>query len=219
VRPWSTVLRAPTSNGDVYFKASAPGFAHEPATLLVLARRRPHCVPRPLATDIECGWMLLDDLGSDGGARLRETLQADRDLAHWERLLPVYAELQRTVAGQTTELLALDVPDRHPDDLPARFEYLLADTTVNLSPDERADLCALAPRVSALCTALSDGAGSVPATSLDHGDLHDGNIFVKNDGRRRCCYVFFDWGDCAVTHPFFSLRGVFVSLENTLGLA
>jgi hypothetical protein len=211
VRPWSTVLRVPTSEGVVYFKAGAPGFAHEPATLLVLARRRPHCVPRPLATDIECGWMLLGDLGQEGGTRLRETLRTDRDLAHWERLLPIYAELQTTAAGQTSELLALGAPDCQAAGLPVRFERLLAEADT-LTSKERERLHALAPRLAALCAELE--AGPVPAAALEHGDLHDGNIFVQKGG-----YVFFDWGDCTITHPFLSLRSVLVSVENTLGLA
>ena len=207
LRPWSAVLRVPTANGAVFFKAGAPGFAHEPAALLVLARRRPDCVSRPLATDIEAGWMLLED----GGVRLRETLQSDRNLTHWEKLLPVYAELQGAVAGQTAELLALGAPDQHPAGLPARFENLLTDDAHELSASERDRLMALAPRLSALCAELT--AGIVPAASLDHGDLHDGNIFVQEGG-----YLFFDWGDCTITHPFFSLRTAFVSIETTLGL-
>ena len=49
--------------------------------------------------------------------------------------------------------------------------------------------------------------------SLDHGDFHDGNIFHQ-DSRT----VFFDWGDSSITHPFFSLRTTYVSIENTLRL-
>jgi hypothetical protein len=44
--------------------------------------------------------------------------------------------------------------------------------------------------------------------------LHDGNIFLNDSG-----YVFFDWGDCSWTHPFFSLRTACVSAENTLNIA
>ena len=47
----------------------------------------------------------------------------------------------------------------------------------------------------------------------EDGDFHDGNIFLES-GR----YVFFDWGDCSVAHPFFSLRTVSVSLEYSLGV-
>jgi hypothetical protein len=44
--------------------------------------------------------------------------------------------------------------------------------------------------------------------------LHDANVFVKN-GRT----LFFDWGDSSIAHPFFSLRTVFVSMENSFDLA
>src|SRR3989304_2581881 len=40
VRPWSTVLRAPTTKGDIYFKAAMPALAHEPGLTQALALRR-----------------------------------------------------------------------------------------------------------------------------------------------------------------------------------
>ena len=69
----------------------------------------------------------------------------------------------------------------------------------------------LAPRLRAECDELE--AFNIPA-SLNHGDLHDGNVLVGT-GRT----IFFDWGDCSLTHPFISLRTVFVSIENSLELA
>jgi len=39
----------------------------------------------------------------------------------------------------------------------------------------------------------------VPET-IQHDDLHDGNVFVR-DAR----YLFFDWGDSCVSHPFLSM--------------
>jgi aminoglycoside phosphotransferase (APT) family kinase protein len=39
------------------------------------------------------------------------------------------------------------------------------------------------------------------AATLDHADLHDGQILVAGPGR----YTFFDWGDANVGHPFCSL--------------
>ena len=127
VRPWSTVLRVPTGEGTVFFKASAPVCAHEPAATLALARWRPDCLPRVLAADIECGWTLL----ADGGTRLREILRADRDPAHlrrWEALLPTLAELEIALSGRLTHLLAFGTPDRRLATLPAQYEALLADT-------------------------------------------------------------------------------------------
>jgi Ser/Thr protein kinase RdoA (MazF antagonist) len=47
----------------------------------------------------------------------------------------------------------------------------------------------------------------IPET-IQHDDLHDGQVFVR-DGR----YLFFDWGDASVSHPFLSLS---VTLEGVL---
>jgi hypothetical protein len=38
--------------------------------------------------------------------------------------------------------------------------------------------------------------------TLDHADLHDGQLFHPAPGR----FTFFDWGDATVSHPFCSLR-------------
>ena len=44
-------------------------------------------------------------------------------------------------------------------------------------------------------------ASSGVATTLDHSDLHNQQIFDRGDGR----YAVFDWGDASVGHPFTSL--------------
>ena len=43
------------------------------------------------------------------------------------------------------------------------------------------------------------------AETLQHDDLHDGQVFVK-DGRN----LILDWGDAVVSHPFFTMS---VTLE------
>lgn len=211
VRPWSTVLRVPTPAGAVYFKASTAVLAHEAALTQALSRWRPGQVPQVLATNLQRGWMLM----RDGGTRLREVLKVDRNLGHWETLLPLYAEVQMDLAHRLPDLLALGIPDRRMATLPVQFEELLTDIEVlridqpnGLTSTDYRRLRYLAPYVAALCDRLA--ASSVPE-SINHGDFHDGNIFLR-DGR----YVFFDWGDGSVSHPFFSLRTVFVSVEYTL---
>jgi len=148
---------------------------------------------------------------------LRETIKFDRDLRHWEMVLRRYAELQMVMAQLLPELLALGLPDGRPATLPQQFERLMSNESVlrlgqpdGLAVEEHHRLNALTPRVIELCEQLA--ASHVP-DSIDHGDLHDGNIFFRG-GR----YLFFDWGDSSAGHPFISLRTVFVSLENTLGL-
>ena len=209
--PWSTVLRVPTTAGDLWFKA--PNLSREAALTSALMRYAPYWVLPLLAVDVERGWMLMPD----GGTRLRELVRGDRTFRHWLPVLPAYAELQITLTAHVDELLAVGVPDRRLITLPAQFARLLEDQEIlridrqpGLSTAQYRRLHDLAPRIEALCAELASY--GVPET-LNHGDLHDGNIFVM-DSRPR----FFDWGDATVSHPFYSLRTVLVSAEISLEL-
>lgn len=212
VRPWSTVLHVPTIEGAVYCKASAEVLSHEPGLTKSLSLWRPEYLPRVLAADTEHGWMLM----ADGGTRLREVIKTDRDIRHWEKLLPHYADFQIELADRLTDLLALGIPDRRLATIPEQYEKLLDNKdillighSVGLTSAEYLRLRNMKTHLGSLCERL---ANSPVPESIHHGDFHDGNIFL-NDHH----YVFFDWGDSSVAHPFFSLRTAFVSLEYTLG--
>jgi hypothetical protein len=214
IRPWSTVLRAPISSGDVYFKAVPPLLKHEVAVTEALARWRPDCIPHIRATDLERGWMLM----SDSGTRLRDIIRPTQDISPWLDVLPLYAKLQIEMSSHLEALFALGAPDRSLAILPSLYELLLGDREIlridrthGLTSREYERLLDLTPRLTELCGELAKH--SIPE-SLHHGDLHDGNIFRQHDR-----YIFFDWGDCSITHPFFSFRTVMVSNENSLGLA
>jgi hypothetical protein len=208
VMPWSTVLRVPTSSGSVWFKANVPALAHEAAVVQILAGQRPDLLPELLATDLERGWMLQ----ADGGTRLRELLEENRDYDVWERILPLYAELQIAAADDRDRLLAAGVPDRQLNVLPGQFEELLGDgaALVSLTANELERLGKLVPRIEEECREL--GAYELPET-IQHDDLHDGQVFVR-DGR----YVFFDWGDACISHPFFTLVVTLAVLAHRLEL-
>ena len=66
-------------------------------------------------------------------------------------------------------------------------------------------LRALASSLKDRCASLAHHA--IPAT-VEHGDLWPGNIVVEGDH-----YVFFDWSDCTLSHPFFSLT-TFLALDD-----
>ena len=214
IRPWSTVLRAPTSDGDVYFKAVPSLLKHEVAITEALARWRPDCIPHIRAADSDRGWMIM----SDSGTRLRDIIRPNQDIRPWFSVLPLYAKLQIEMSSQVDALLALGAPDRRLAVLPRLYvelltdrEILRIDQTPGLTSEEYARLNDLTPRLAAICGELAKH--SIPE-SLHHGDLHDGNIFFQHER-----YIFFDWGDCSITHPFFSFRTVMASNENSLGLA
>ena len=196
---WSAVLRLPTDDGTFYFKAVAPLHGFEPELTARLARLRPGAVTEVVAIDEERRWLLT----RDAGTRLRELVHGPEDLRLWEEALPRYAELQLAAAAECAELLELGVPDQRCSTLPRLLGRILDDAGAlragddALTDDQLAELRRRAPSFAAACERLA-GYG-IPET-IQHDDLHDGNVFV-NDGR----YVFFDWGDSCVSHPFTSL--------------
>jgi hypothetical protein len=202
LRTWSisTVLRVPTATGDVYFKAVPPVFCAEPPLTSELARRHPGHVPTVVALDHDRHWMLTDDFG---GTALEEVDDGDA----WDRALRTYAELQLAWSDRLEDLRALGCPDRSLRALEAEIEPALADVDSMktgrkaLTHDELAALPRLARRLRETCAEVR--ALGVPA-SLEHGDLHAGNISIRN-GRP----LFFDWTDGCVAPPFLSLVPLF----------
>jgi Phosphotransferase enzyme family len=197
---WSTVLRVPTSDGVVWFKACHPSHGFEPALTLELARLRPGRVIEVLATDLDRGWMI----SADAGQRLRELLASPDDLGRWEEFLPLYADVQLATADCIGPFLELGVPDERLPVLPTHLEEVLADRDIllvdredGLDETQHEQLIASVPGVERLCAELADA--GIPET-VQHDDLHDGNVFVR-DG----VYLTFDWGDSCISHPFHTL--------------
>ncbi len=199
VYPWSTVLRVPTAEDPLWFKATTQevhGF--EPRLTEILAKTRPDRVTELVEIDAGRAWMLM----RDAGTRLREL--EPPDLGAWETILPRYAELQIAVAPKAAELLALGVPDQRLAGLPGKVEALLDDDralmlgeSVELSPEGRDELRRRLPELRALVQRLE--AFGIPET-IQHDDLHDGQVFVR-DGHSR----ILDWGDSCISHPFHTL--------------
>ncbi|HEY7623595.1 MAG TPA: phosphotransferase [Candidatus Limnocylindria bacterium] len=212
VRPWSTVFRIATARDPIYFKAVWPLQRPEVGISDSLAAWRPNDVAGVPAIDERRGWFLMED----AGIRLREVLAKDKDVRHWHRIVPRYAELQLAVATHVSELLAHGAPDRRGEALPGAYEQLLRKKKLlrvgakdGLSEKEHARLLSLVPRVRDWCEQI---AGSVP-DSINHDDLHDGQVFVKNGH-----YRVLDWGDANVSHPFCSLAVVLRSVGYTFKL-
>ena len=214
IRPWSAVLRVPTSDGLFYFKATAAVLAYEPALTDFLGRLHPEVIPDLLAVDLQRRWMLM----RDSGRPLRAFIKSEKSLKRWRSIMPVYAGLQKELMPRREELLALGVLDRRLDTLPAQFKRLIADEPAllidqpeSLTAAEYKRLKAAGKDFERMCAELASF--NIPAT-LHHDDFHDGNLFVQN-GR----VIFTDWGESAITHPFFTLvvmlRGAGNSLELT----
>jgi len=198
VRSWqrSAILRVPTNEGYLYFKAVPPVFAHEIALTEFLARHYPAHMPHVLAVERQQQWMLMAEVC---GTMVEEF----DDLDTWQAFLRRYAEMQIEQAQQVGDLLALGVPERRLPHLLAEMDALLEDTEV-LRPGpygfhdaELAQMRGMATQLKDMCAELADY--GLP-DSLDHGDLWPQQILISNGAP-----VFIDWSDSSITHPFFSL--------------
>jgi hypothetical protein len=217
VTPWSTAMRIPTEHGPVWFKASGPGPAHEGPLLQRFRELRIARVLLPLAVHPDRPWLLFDD----GGPTLRATRPAgdgDHDLIAWERILTEYAELQRSVEVDSATLLAVGTPDGRPERLPVELERLLDDEAMwsRADPDERVAADHARRRLREAGGLVQAAVGELASTripsTVQHDDLHGGNILVGPEGDR-----FFDWGDAVVAHPFGTMTTTFNSIAHKTG--
>jgi hypothetical protein len=192
VRSWATVLRVPTADGPVWFKANTAELRHEVAIVERVSRRVPERVPALLASDVDRGWMLM----ADAGERLREVVVSEHSLARWHDVLSGAADLHRALEPDVEDLLAAGVPDLRLAGLADGYAELV--DRIEVEPRFR--------EATSRVRELVDELASYGVTeTLQHDDLHDGQVFVK-DGRN----LVMDWGDGVVSHPFFTLS---VTLE------
>jgi hypothetical protein len=192
VRTWATALRVPTADGPVWFKANTPALRHEVAVVERVSARVPDRVPPLLASDVGRGWMLM----ADAGDRLREVVVEERSLHRWHDVLAGAADVALALEPDVDDLVAAGVPDLRL----ARLADDYAELVHRIEVEQR--FRDAVGRVRDLVDELASYA--VPET-LQHDDLHDGQVFVK-DGRN----LILDWGDAVISHPFFTMS---VTLE------
>lgn len=212
IRQWSTVMTVPTDDEMLFFKASNSLFAYETALTDYLARFRPEIFPELLAVDIKRHWMLMRDAGTP----LRHFVRTEKSIERWKDILPLYVNLQKDIAERVTDLLALGVMDRRITKLPEMFEDLIADESAmlldqedSLTSEEYARLKNYGSEFARMCEKLASF--GIPET-IHHDDFHDGNIFIRNEK-----VTFTDWGESAVTHPFFTLVVMMRGVDNSIG--
>jgi Phosphotransferase enzyme family len=186
-RPWSTVLRVPTGDGDLFLKQEHPMQAYEVPLVTALFRRWPDRVPEVVAADIARAWLLL----RDGGVNVAESGAVDA----FRLALRLYGELQVAETRHVGEFLAMGLRDLRLPVVRDLYEPFF-ERDHGLEPGEVRRLLALTPRYHDLCAQLD--AFDLPA-SIQHDDLHQWNVFVR--GERIAIY---DWGDSSVGFPLWS---------------
>lgn len=200
VRPWSTVFRVPTGGGAVYVKCCGPTQRFEPRLTALLHREFPGLVTEVLTLHPTQPWMLI----AEGGKKLGDVYESDELLRAWREILPRCAQLQRDITSRTDEIIAFGTPDHRAEPLLAGLDDVIAnepavsgDRSDRLTGDEGLALRSVRTRLvvglRALATLGIDD-------TLNHDDLHQNNVLVRDGGP-----LIFDWGDACVSHPFLTL--------------
>lgn len=197
----SAVLLIPAEEGSLYFKAVIPQAAYEAELSKHLNKLFKGKSADIIDINEKEGWLLMRDIK---GHPLREL----RDKALWQRAINEYAKLQVQEVENTDMLISMGVPDRRlhklRDEIDKNLEAMCA---TGLNEEETSKILALKPELLRMC---EDMEGIVP-TSIEHGDLHSNNIRLSEEE-----IVFFDWGDAAVAHPFFSTRIFWNSIDELI---
>jgi len=193
----SSILRARTDAGDLYFKQSLrlPALSDEPTLIVALGARYRGRVPAAVGVDRRRCWMLLEDFGRPVGTAASPEV--------WRDVFSALARLQVDAADHVEELAASGCRKRDLGRWTDRIEPTLEDAASlsALDAGERRRLRRLAPRLEDISGELQRYA--VPP-SLVHGDLHLANVALY-----RGEYLFFDWADACVSHPFLDVAYVF----------
>ncbi len=210
-RFWSVVLTVETDAGRLWFKENNPGQRFEARLAGELAELAPGAVLTPIAADVARDRMLTVDAGPvlrDRGPVCAED---------WCAIVSRYAVLQRAASANRDRILAAGVP-RQPAsgavEYVAEHVDLLArtpgDHPLHLDADAARGLHTGLPRLADAVAEL-DALG-IP-DSLDHNDLHEGNVFRAPDGG----VLLHDFGNAVWGPPFASLASPVWALQRRWG--
>ncbi len=203
-RSWfiSSLLRLPTTLGEVYFKAVPATDVHEPLLTKMLASQYLTLAPPVLAVHEEKRWVLMKAVV---GKKVVPNANPAEYIGRLETLLYTYAQMQQDYTKHIGILLALGCYDwrlekliKDIDPFFAELDAILQGARNPLTHEEQEAFQSVIPHLKTLCVELLQL--GIP-TSLHHGDFHRGNILVNET----TC-TLLDWsGFVGVTHPFLSL--------------
>lgn len=185
VRPWSTQLVVDTDHGRVWFKASAPGTTPEVAVYDELGDVAPDLLQPIWAHDADERWLL----APDQGPVLRDLATPDTATSLTSAVLRRYARLQRASAKVVDRLCDKGVRRLEPHDLVREWDEGGFGRVATTRLADAADRLA---------------AAGFPMT-IQHDDLHLGNVFGDGSAAGAHDARIFDWGDAYIGHPLCSL--------------
>lgn len=194
-RPWADVWRVETAEGRWWLKVNKAGTTYEPRLLAHLHDLGSDLIP-PSRVHPEQPWALLADAGVAVSDAPVDPLA---EVEVWCTLLPAYAELQQASA-RVGPPVGAGVPDFSPRRLVAQLDAAWADQPWFTGDVTYPELDTRFSGMRARLVAVADQLHGGRAPTVQHDDLHGGNVFI-DQGRLR----LIDWGDAVWGHPLGTL--------------
>ncbi|CAF2067591.1 unnamed protein product [Rotaria magnacalcarata] len=197
----SAVWEYTTNDGNFFLKYMTKSFSHELTVLEFLNSKNFQNLPKIIAKNNEATAFLTED----AGIPILKTLNIGQrfstsELSKIYSILEFYSNLQIKCILHTNELLSFNVIDLRLQNLIDLYHtYFINNDDFLLSIGgnvlEIKDLKRLQDTFTYLCMSLQ--CYNTPQT-LDHGDFHLLNL-LQNGYK----FTIIDFGDSAITHPFF----------------
>ncbi|MDZ4730960.1 MAG: phosphotransferase [Xanthomonadales bacterium] len=202
----SCLLRVPTNQGWVYFKAGYEAAPGEAALTAALASLWPQTVAQPLAIDAKRNWMLNRDFREQS---IRSDLEELPAFAH------SVAQLQLASHDSLDKWQALGCRPVTLENLaqfsqqPEQYRPVLQEGGGGLTDQQWSALLEALQPIGEGCSVLAEI--GLPLT-LVHTDFRNDNMTVS-EGR----HLLLDWSGTVISHPFLVLSLVFQDHRATLG--
>ncbi|MFN4152188.1 MAG: hypothetical protein ACK4IX_14700, partial [Candidatus Sericytochromatia bacterium] len=194
----SCVLRIKLKDKNIFYKQVLKGLFEQEIIFTKMLNEISENVPSVIDYDNQKGCLILEDFGS-------KTLWDFNDVDTWCKTIKKYAQLQKLALKNIEQLTKIPVFDRSISNLPDIFQSLTSapdnfylDKTYGITNKEYQTLISFKPKIKELCQKLSSF--NIPNT-IEHGDMHPFNVAMVNEEP-----IFYDWSDCSISHPFFTIR-------------
>lgn len=206
--PWSTVIRFSTIEHCFYVKQTPPDLFIEAQIMRMIQKNAPDAlIPTILLENPDLYCFLMPACG-DYSLRTKFNGIIDPDLL--TQGLHRYLKILRSFEHNVSVLEIIDIPDWRLNVIPQRYIELLQNKALlieeGLTHDEIDKLKTLVPTIESICTSLTR---QKVKETLVNGDFNENNL-IFNEKTQQISIV--DWGECVITHPFFSIASHLQSL-------
>lgn len=206
--PWSLVLKIDYGNNSYYLKQVPPGLYIESCIMKCINQHVSNSyVPKILYENAKLNCFVMESCGESS---FRAIFNGNLDSKLLINGLQLYINIQRSVESNINDFFDLGVPDWRIDKIPKLYVSFLEEREMlygeGITDAELDKLINIVPKIESICNLLSKF--NIKET-LVNCDLNENNL-IFNQKTRKISIV--DWGECVISHPFFTIAGHLQSL-------